>query len=67
MWGEWIPTNGEMHYKVFPRIAAYAEIGWTKKENKNFSLFKSSLKNIQKRWTSKGIHFAPDKFVEKKK
>ena len=67
MWGEWIPTDGEMHYKVFPRIAAYAEVGWTEKEQKEFSVFKTSLKNLQKRWTAKGIYFAPDEFVEKKK
>ncbi|UAM96668.1 beta-N-acetylhexosaminidase [Polaribacter litorisediminis] len=67
MWGEWIPTNGEMHYKVFPRIAAYAEVGWTEKEHKNFSSFKGALRNLQKRWTAKGIYFAPDEFVEKKK
>jgi hexosaminidase len=66
MWGEWIPTNGEMHFKVFPRIAAFAEIGWTKKENKDFAAFTSALKHLQKRWTEKGIYFAPDEFVEKK-
>ncbi|MDD7913166.1 beta-N-acetylhexosaminidase [Polaribacter ponticola] len=67
MWGEWIPTNGEMHFKVFPRIAAYAEIGWTNKRNKNFNSFKSALKNLQKRWEKKGIYFATDDFVEKNK
>ena len=67
MWGEWIPTNGEMHFRVFPRIAAYAEIGWTKNENKNFKTFKTALKNLQNRWEKKGIYFADDKFVEKNK
>ncbi len=66
MWGEWIPTNGEMHYKVFPRIAAYAEVGWTQKKHKDFSNFKISLKNLQERWRKKEIYFAPDEFVEKK-
>ncbi len=66
MWGEWIPTNGNMHYRVFPRIAAYAEVGWTVKTNKNFSHFKISLKNLQKRWTAKEIYFAPEEIVEKK-
>lgn len=65
MWGEWIPTNGEMHYRVFPRIAAYAEIGWTAKKRKDFTLFKTSLKNLQKRWTAKNIYFAPEEFIEK--
>lgn len=36
MWGEWIPTNGNMHYQTFPRIAAYAEIGWTNIDRKDF-------------------------------
>ncbi|WP_405568202.1 beta-N-acetylhexosaminidase [Polaribacter sp. Asnod6-C07] len=66
MWGEWIPTDGKMHYKVFPRIAAYAEVGWTDKKQKNFGVFKKSLKNLQNRWTAKEIYFAPDDFVEKK-
>jgi len=65
MWGEWIPTNGDMHYKVFPRIAAYAEIGWTAKKRKDFTFFKTSLKNLQKRWTAKEIYFAPNEFLEK--
>ena len=65
MWGEWIPTNGDMHYKVFPRIAAYAEIGWTAKKRKDFTFFKTALKNLQKRWTAKEIYFAPNEFVER--
>lgn len=64
MWGEWIPTNGNMHYQTFPRIAAYAEIGWTNIDRKDF---KYSLKNLQKRWTHKEIYFASDEFVEKNK
>jgi hexosaminidase len=65
MWGEWIPTNGQMHFQVFPRIAAYAEVGWTEKRNKNFDTFKTNLKKLQKRWEKKGIYYAPDSTVEK--
>lgn len=65
MWGEWIPTVGEMHFHVFPRIAAYAEIGWTKKEVKDFNNFKSNLISLEKRWSEKGIFFAPNAIVEK--
>ena len=65
MWGEWIPTIGDMHYRVFPRIAAYAEIGWTAKKRKDFTFFKTALKNLQKRWTAKEIYFAPNEFVER--
>jgi hexosaminidase len=65
MWGEWIPTNGQMHFLVFPRIAAYAEVGWTEKTNKNFDTFKTALIRLQKRWKQKGIYYAPDSTVEK--
>ena len=65
MWGEWIPTNGQMHFLVFPRIAAYAEVGWTEKKNKNFDTFKTALIRLQKRWKQKGIYYAPDSTVEK--
>ncbi len=67
MWGEWIPFNGQMHFLVFPRIAAYAEVGWTEKENKDFGRFRLALKNLQKRWKEKGIWYAPDYVVEKQK
>ncbi|MEN8126009.1 MAG: beta-N-acetylhexosaminidase [Bacteroidota bacterium] len=65
MWGEWIPTNGHMHFRVFPRIAAYAEVGWTAKHNKIFDNFKSALQNLKIRWEQKGIYYAPDSVVEK--
>ncbi len=64
MWGEWIPTNGHMHFHTFPRIAAFAEVGWTQKENKNFDDFFLALQKLAKRWDQKGIYYAPDALVE---
>ncbi len=64
MWGEWIPTNGHMHFLVFPRIAAYAEVGWTEKEHKDFDAFKAALSKLQRHWEQKGIYYAPDAVVE---
>lgn len=64
MWGEWIPTNGQMHFMVFPRIAAYAEVGWTEKGNKDFNTFKAALPKLQSRWEQKGIYFAPNDVVQ---
>ncbi|MAD98415.1 MAG: glycoside hydrolase family 20 [Flavobacteriaceae bacterium] len=58
MWGEWIPTNGQMHYQVFPRIAAYAETGWTKASQKNYYRFLLGMPLLQKRWKEKEIYFA---------
>ncbi len=66
MWGEWIPTNGHMHFQTFPRIAAYAETGWTQKENKNFDGFLVAVEELKKRWVQKGIYYAPDGVVQGK-
>ncbi|RKD86382.1 beta-N-acetylhexosaminidase [Mangrovibacterium diazotrophicum] len=63
MWGEWIPTNGYMHFMVFPRIAAYAEVGWTQIENKNFGEFERALKKMKMHWDKIGVYYAPDSVV----
>lgn len=43
MWGEWIPDVASMNRRIYPRIAAYAETGWTRKQNKEFERFKNNL------------------------
>lgn len=46
MWSEWIPQVEELHRQVFPRIAAYAELGWTAEEQKNFARFSTALSQL---------------------
>ncbi len=48
MWGEFIPTVENMDRLLFPRITAYAETGWTLKENKNYQRFLKALDNYKK-------------------
>lgn len=57
MWSEWIPTVSSMEKQIFPRLAAYAEVGWTKMENKNFDRFQNNLKKIKETWRLSGISF----------
>ncbi|MFY9153931.1 MAG: beta-N-acetylhexosaminidase [Prolixibacteraceae bacterium] len=57
MWSEWIPTRKSMQNKVFPRLAAYAEAGWTEVPNKDFDRFKQSLGILEQYWDSKGISY----------
>lgn len=59
MWGETIPTVSSMNLLVFPRLAAYAEVGWTIVSNKNFERFKKSLHPVISRWERHGIHIDP--------
>lgn len=55
MWGEFIPTIESMNNKVFPRIAAYAETGWTESANKNYERFLKSLEKMTAHWQRYGI------------
>ena len=61
MWGEWIPKVTQMYRQVYPRIAVYAEDGWTDDSNKNFDRFKQSLGKIEHYWDSKGISYYNEK------
>jgi hexosaminidase len=55
MWGEWIPDNKSMNRQVYPRLAAFAEDGWTTPENKSFNRFKEALQFFYTRWDKEGI------------
>jgi len=58
MWSEnAIRTIGFYPY-IYPRIAAYAEVGWTDKSNKNYERFKNSLWKLKKHWDEKGILYS---------
>lgn len=59
MWGEFIPTTESMNLKVYPRLAAYAECGWTSPEKKNFERFQKSLPYYLNRWKAEGIIYGP--------
>jgi hexosaminidase len=55
MWGEWISTIDRMNQEIFPRLAAYAEVGWTSLKNKNFQQKLTSY--FYKRWDKQGINY----------
>lgn len=58
MWSEWIPAIDDMERQVFPRLAAYAEVGWTQKDKKSYTRFQSSLNNLLKRWDNLKIDYS---------
>jgi hexosaminidase len=39
MWTEYMPTYSQVRYMLFPRIAALAEVAWSRKEIKDYSNF----------------------------
>ncbi len=60
MWGERIPTVAKMEYQVYPRVAAYAEVGWTQPEQKNFQDFSRRMTLQCRRWDLDGIRYYAD-------
>lgn len=54
MWGEEIMSNEKMYRMIFPRIAAYAESGWTLPEKKDFDAFVKVLKVLKETWKAEG-------------
>jgi hexosaminidase len=65
MWSEWIPTVELMHRQIFPRIGAYAEVGWSAQE-KDFEDFARRLKITNSRWEKMGIKGFPIEELIKK-
>ncbi|CAF1067576.1 unnamed protein product, partial [Didymodactylos carnosus] len=58
MWSEWIPTDQSMQRQVFPRLAAYAEVGWSEPQRKLYQDFKQILKEHWfPKWKQKKIWF----------
>lgn len=56
MWGETVRQVEDLYYKIFPRVAAYAESGWTQDKNKNYERFKRALIPLEKEWRAKGYY-----------
>ncbi len=55
MWGEWTPTVASINKLIYPRLAAYAEVGWTRLENKDFQRFEKNIQSLRTYWNGKGI------------
>ncbi len=60
MWTEWVPDTNRLHYQIFPRLIAFAEVGWTEKERKDYPDFQKRLKNYALIMDEKGIKYAQD-------
>ena len=56
MWGEWTPTVADIQLQTYPKIAAYAEIGWTELDNKDYDNFVKRLKPLANEWQDQGIN-----------
>jgi hexosaminidase len=67
VWTEYITTTDHVEYMSMPRMAALAEVVWSKKENKNYDDFFLRIKLQQARLSRLGINYARTAFKEGKK
>jgi len=58
MWSEFIPEVADMQRKIYPRLAAYAEVGWTDLSRKDYTYFKNTMKLIEAHWKTEGVEVA---------
>ncbi len=56
MWGEWTPSAKEIQQQTYPRIAAYAEVGWTALPHKDYARFARNMQQLFAYWQSKGYN-----------
>lgn len=59
MWGEFIPTVEKMNTEIYPRLAAYAEVGWTEADRKDYHRFLRALAPFLQKWSARGITCGP--------
>ncbi len=57
LWSETISNPDEMEYLAFPRLLAYAELGWTPRSHRDFDSFTSRLLGMQPFLEQDGIDF----------
>ena len=64
LWSETISNSAEMEYLAFPRAIGYAELGWTKTENRNWEDYKRRLSKQQSFLDRNNVNFYPSKLID---
>ena len=59
MWSEWTPTRERVEYQTFPRLSAFAEVGWTARERKDYDGFVRRLEAQGRRWDITKTTYGP--------
>ena len=56
VWAEYIPTEQQNEYMIYPRILAIAEIGWSPQEKRNYTQFRTRALNAVKQQRNEGYN-----------
>ncbi len=62
LWTEYIGSEKQVEYMIFPRMCALSEVVWSPKEQRNYVDFRSRLINHFELFDKKGINYAKSIF-----
>ena len=54
-WSEFNATPEQTYKHIFPRIAAYAELGWTDEKQRDYDNFTKRLKKLCSKWKAQKL------------
>lgn len=57
LWTEYLVSREDMEYMLYPRVAALSEVGWTPKQQKDYTAFCNRLENIRKHYDVLGVNY----------
>ena len=63
LWSEYIPTNEQSEYMIYPRIAALAETVWSTKESRDWDDFSKRITHMFNRYEYQGINYAKSAYL----
>ncbi len=56
IWTEYMPDSRRVEYMAYPRLAAMSEVLWSSKTNRNWSIFRNSMKTQFQRYKQLDIN-----------
>ncbi len=62
LWTNFLVTNDDIDWMLYPRTAALAEVAWSTAANRDWNSFLSRLIDEMRRYQDLGIHFDPAAF-----
>ncbi len=63
LWSEYLPTEQQSEYMIFPRLAALSETLWSPKALRDWNSFSKRLENMFKRYDLLGINYAKSAYL----
>jgi hexosaminidase len=59
LWTEFVPTLDRMDWQTYPRLTAYAEVGWSPGRKRDYADFRARLAPFLERLDLLGVRYAP--------